>query len=153
VTVGAGAISFALFLGLLVSGCDKETAAAPQARAAPKPVGRKPAAPASCSPALFASGGDVRDGRVVLVLFWATWSAPDKLLIAAVESETAVDAHRWRLIKSDIDKEPKPAEACDIRSIPTLVAFENGKVASQIVGAVPRARVRQFLEALPAEAR
>jgi thiol-disulfide isomerase/thioredoxin len=150
VTVGAGAISFALFLGLSVSGCDRETGAAPQALAAPKPVAPKPAAPTSCSPALFASAGDVRDGRVVLVLFWAAWSAPDKLMIAAVESEIARDADRWRLIKSDIDKEPKPAQACDIRSIPTLIAFAKGKPASQVVGAVPRARVRQLLEAASA---
>ena len=60
--VSVGAMSFALGLGLSVSGCDKENGAAPQAQAAPKPVARKPAAPASCSTALFASGGD---GRVV----------------------------------------------------------------------------------------
>jgi len=84
------------------------------------------------------------------VLFWAAWSAPDKLMIAVVESEIARDADRWRLIKSDIDKEPKPAQACDIRSIPTLIAFAKGKPASQVVGAVPRARVRQLLEAASA---
>ncbi len=92
---------------------------------------------------------DAHDGRVVLVLFWAVWSAPDKLLIKAVESELARDADRWRLIKVDIDEQPDPAKECDIRSLPTLVAFVNGKPVSQIVGAVQPARVRQFLDAIP----
>jgi thioredoxin-like negative regulator of GroEL len=37
--------------------------------------------------------------------------------------------------------------ACDVRSIPTFVAFAAGRPVKQIVRAVPPARVRSFLEA------
>jgi thiol-disulfide isomerase/thioredoxin len=144
-------------MALLVASCGKKETPAP---APPKPVQRpRPHAsdaapqafPDSCARAAanLIPDRDAHDSRVVLVLFWAVWSAPDRLLIKAVESELARDAERWRLIKIDIDEHPDPAKDCDIRSVPTLVAFVNGKPVSQIVGAVPAARVRRFLEAIP----
>jgi thiol-disulfide isomerase/thioredoxin len=146
---------FALCLTLLAASCDrKETRFTP-----PRPIARRrppaepvqPTFPASCARAVGALLPDtrVRDDRVLLVLFWATWSAPDRALIRALEPEIARDADRWRLIKNDIDDHPAVARDCNILSVPTLVAFVKGKPVSQIVGAVSAERIRQFLEAVP----
>src|SRR6185369_5796706 len=101
-------------LAVLTAACENNHRAGPPPRPMPRP---KPAAPnvptpaphpTGCASALRTLAPDVdgRDGRVVLVLFWARWSAPDKLLIKALEPEIARDADRWRLIKSDIDEQP-----------------------------------------------
>ena len=146
-------------LALLAAGCEKRQTEALPPKAVPRP--KPPAAdlpkaafPDACAQALRTLPDvGARDDRVVLVLFWARWSAPDKLLMQALEPEIARDAHRWRLIKIDIDDVSNPAKDCDVRSIPTLVAVVNGKPVSQIVGAVPAVRVRRFLETIPASDR
>jgi putative thioredoxin len=51
-------------------------------------------------------------------------------------------------VKVDIDEQLEAAKACNITSIPALVAFVDGRPVSQIVGAVPRARVRKLLDPL-----
>ena len=147
----ANRVGLALGVALAIAGCEKKQDAPPPPR--PKPVAR-PAAPTaafpdSCWQAIraLAPGTDSGDGRVVVV-FWARWSAPDLKLIPVLEAEVARDAHRWRLIKSDIDEAPAPAQACNIRSVPTVIGFVNGAPAAQFVGLVPAARVRQFLESV-----
>jgi len=148
---------FALCLSLLAASCDrKQTHPTPPrliARRRPPAEPVQPTFPTACARAVDALLPDtrVRDDRVLLVLFWATWSAPDRVLMRALEPEIARDADRWRLIKSDIDDQPAVAKDCNIRSVPTLLAFVNGKPVSQIVGAVSAERIRQFLEALPAQ--
>jgi thiol-disulfide isomerase/thioredoxin len=90
---------------------------------------------------------DAHKDRVVLALFWAQWSAPDRAMIRTVETEIARDASRWHLRKIDIDVESDAAQACGVRSIPTLISFVRGKPRAQIVGAVAPAKLRMFLEA------
>jgi thiol-disulfide isomerase/thioredoxin len=135
----------AICFGPAIAGCKKNEPAVVRTPIAAKPA---PADPCGRAVGTLVPERNESDHRVVLVLFWAPWSAPDRALISAVDAETKVDAQRWRLIKSNIDEQPKVAEACNIRSIPTLVAIVDGKPASQIVGAVPGARVRQFLDAI-----
>lgn len=60
----------------------------------------------------------------------------------------AHERDRWQLVKVDIDEQLEAAKACNITSIPALVAFVDGRPVSQIVGAVPRARVRKLLDPL-----
>lgn len=114
-------------------------------------VGSDEDSPETCAkvPGTLTSAYDPRDDRGFLVLFFATWSAPDKPMIEAVEAEVARDAHRWRYFKSEIDAQPRSARACNIESVPTLVAFVHGQPVNQIVGAVPRKRLREFLDSLP----
>jgi thiol-disulfide isomerase/thioredoxin len=145
---------FALCLALLAASCDrKPPAGPPRAIARPKPAAPPKAdVPGACGRAVAALVPDthVRDDRAVLVLFWAPWSAPDRVMMRVLEPEIARAPDRWRLIKSNIDDQVDVASACDIRSIPTLIAFVKGKPVSQIVGALKPERLRQFLEAIPA---
>jgi thioredoxin 1 len=71
----------------------------------------------------------------VLVDFWAEWCGPCKML-APVLSELADEYDgRVKIGKVNVDEQQGLATEYGIRAIPTLLLFQNGQVADQIVGA------------------
>ena len=90
---------------------------------------------------------DVIDaGTPVLVDYWAEWCGPCKM-IAPILDEVSKDYDgKLRVGKCDIDSNPAFPTQYDIRSIPTLLVFKEGKVVGQVVGAVPRARIEDLIK-------
>jgi thioredoxin 1 len=76
---------------------------------------------------------EVQDG-VVLVDFWATWCGPCKMQGPIVEEVAEQVQGRAKVTKLDVDTAPEVAQRFNIRSIPTLVVFKNGKPEKQFVG-------------------
>ena len=75
----------------------------------------------------------------VLVDFWAEWCGPCRQ-IAPIIKQLAVDyADRVKVVKLNVDESPQTAGAYGIRSIPTVLAFKNGEVVEQMMGARPKA--------------
>ena len=90
----------------------------------------------------------LKSDRPVLVDFWAEWCAPCKM-IAPVVKEIADDyGDRLRVVKMDVDANPNTAAKFSIRSIPTLLLFQNGQVVDQLVGAVSKDRIVEKVERL-----
>lgn len=81
-----------------------------------------------------------------LVDFWAVWCAPCRAIAPAVEAIAKEMADQLRVGKMDIDHNPKVPTRFDVRSIPTLLLFSNGKVIGQLVGAVPKAKLDAFVK-------
>ena len=73
-----------------------------------------------------------------LVDFWAVWCAPCRAIAPHVEAMANEYAGKLRVAKCDIDSNPQIPSQFEIRSIPTLLLFKDGKVVGQLVGAVPR---------------
>ena len=82
----------------------------------------------------------------VLVDFWATWCGPCRVIAPIVQELSSEYEGRAKVCKLDVDEAQKTAAEFGIRSIPTLLIFKEGKVADQIIGAVPKGQITEKLE-------
>ncbi len=82
----------------------------------------------------------------VLVDFWAVWCAPCRAIAPHVEALANDYVGKLRVAKLDIDANPEIPTQFEVRSIPTLLVFKEGKVVGQIVGAVPKAKLEELIK-------
>lgn len=79
----------------------------------------------------------------VLVDFFATWCGPCKMLAPIVE-KVASEHEDITVLKIDVDEVPDVAAKYGIRSIPTLILFEDGKALDMKLGYMPEESVLRF---------
>lgn len=84
----------------------------------------------------------------VLVDFWAAWCGPCRMVAPIVEELAGEYDGRAKVCKLDVDAAQKTAGEFGIRSIPTLLIFKEGKVADQVIGAVPKTQITEKLDAV-----
>ena len=83
----------------------------------------------------------------VLVDFWATWCGPCRMIAPIVEELSSEYEGKAKVCKLDVDTAQKTAAEFGIRSIPTLLIFKEGKIADQLIGAVPKQQITEKLDA------
>ena len=83
----------------------------------------------------------------VLVDFWAEWCGPCRAIAPALEEIGAEYAGRLTVAKVNIDENPNTPNAYNVRGIPTLVLFKDGKPVSTKVGAAPKSVLKQWVAA------
>jgi thioredoxin 1 len=81
----------------------------------------------------------------VLVDFWAPWCGPCRV-VAPVLEEIASERDDVRIVKLNVDENQQTAAQYEVLSIPTMILFRNGQVATKVVGALPRKRLEAQLE-------
>ena len=82
----------------------------------------------------------------VLVDFWAPWCGPCRNLSPVLEKLADEYAGAFLLAKINTDQNPDLALAFQVRSIPQVVLFQEGKPVDQFAGAIPEAEIRRFLK-------
>ena len=82
----------------------------------------------------------------VLVDFWATWCGPCRSISPIVEELATEFTGRVKITKLNVDENPAIPSQYGVRGIPTLILFKGGKILDQIVGAVPKARLKAMIE-------
>jgi putative thioredoxin len=91
---------------------------------------------------------DASHEQPVLVDFWAPWCGPCRALGPVLEKLEAAYAGRFRLVKVNSDQHPELSGQYNVRSIPYVIAFVDGRPANAFVGALPEGQVRAFIDAL-----
>ena len=81
----------------------------------------------------------------VLVDFWAPWCAPCRAIAPIVEEVAGEFAGRLEVRKLNVDDNQEIASKYNVRGIPTLILFQDGNVADQIVGAIAKSQLVSFL--------
>ena len=84
----------------------------------------------------------------VLVDFWAEWCGPCKMIAPSVHAMAVEYDGQLSVGKLDVDSSPNIAMKYDIRSIPALIFFKDGKPVDQIVGAVPKGVLKKKVDAV-----
>lgn len=88
----------------------------------------------------------LKSSEPVLIDFWATWCGPCRAIAPVVEQLAGEYAGKVKVAKVNIDENTKIPTQYDVRSIPTLLLFKEGKVVGQIVGAAPKPKMEELIK-------
>jgi thioredoxin 2 len=82
----------------------------------------------------------------VVVDLWATWCGPCRTVSPALEKVATDLAGRIKLVKVDIDKNPRLSQRFEVQAVPTLLVLDQGETVTRQAGAAPAPALRQWVE-------
>ena len=89
----------------------------------------------------------LKSSEPVVVDFWAEWCGPCRMIAPALEEISNEMAGKVKIVKLNVDENPRVAAQFGIRSIPTLMIFKSGQLATQKVGAASKGDLSKWISA------
>jgi thioredoxin 1 len=80
---------------------------------------------------------------LAVVDFWATWCGPCRAIAPMLDQLAVEYEGKAKVAKLDVDANQKTAMRFNVRSIPTILFFKNGKLVDTVIGAVPKPRLAE----------
>jgi thioredoxin 1 len=84
----------------------------------------------------------------VLVDFWAEWCGPCKQIGPILDEISNEMQGKLTIAKVNIDKNPQTPQKYNVRGIPTLILFKDGKLVSTKVGSMPKSKLLEWLQSV-----
>lgn len=88
----------------------------------------------------------LKSDQPVLVDFWAAWCGPCRMIAPTVEALASEYAGKAKVAKVNVDENQTTPTQYNVRGIPTLLLFKDGKVQEQIVGAASRDAIENMIK-------
>jgi thioredoxin 1 len=88
----------------------------------------------------------LKSDKPVVIDFWAPWCGPCRLLSPIIEEVSKEMTSKAKFCKINTDENPQTAGKYNIMSIPTVLLFKDGEIASTSVGALPKEQFKRWLE-------
>jgi thioredoxin 1 len=88
----------------------------------------------------------LKSAEPVVVDFWAEWCGPCKMIAPILDDVATSYAGKLRVAKVNIDHNQKTPRNYNVRGIPTLMIFKDGKVQATQIGAVSKTQLTQLID-------
>ncbi len=84
----------------------------------------------------------------VLVDFWAPWCGPCRAIGPSIDQLAGEYEGRAKVVKLNVDDEAEIESRYGVKSIPTLIYFKNGEPVDRLIGALPKIKISERIDAL-----
>ena len=84
----------------------------------------------------------------VLVDFWAPWCGPCRMVSPVIDRLAGEYSGRVKMAKLNVDENPIVSSRYNIRSIPSLMLFRDGRVVNTLMGAQPKEVIERHIQAV-----